>query len=247
MLSSYRDYLIIVFGILFSLLTAILAVALTNIIEIYSENHLIIIIIFCSVAIIILIKLFKRIIGLKFSEKTLNVSNLDTIQIRFEKEIIRIHSDVQKSFHICTVKDTIIFNLIFIIPIMLYCVIIFIITFFLMYIFIKFQDLIKFYQLPNEMRLIIFIGFLLILFYKSSSILIKIYESLVKHFKHTIEYIWNCGLFILNPEECHVIFNSNNDTVVIKFLSEEEYLYIEKMIRNLDIEYTDDTSIPICE
>lgn len=242
MLSSYRDYILIVFGILFSLLTAILAAALVNVFRIYFEEYLTMVIVLCVVAISVLIKLFKRIIGLKLLEETLDAHNLDMIQVRFEKEIKRIHSDVRKIFHISTVKGKIIYNILLTPLALLYFFALFFIALFFTYLFIKFQEIMNFHQLPEETVLVIFSGTIILLIYKTSPLINQVGALLAKPFKHIVEFAWNWGPF-LNPKECHVIFDSHNDTVLIRFLSEEEYLSIEKMIRDLGLEYADDTAI----
>jgi hypothetical protein len=244
-IGGYRDYVIFIFGSAISLVTAILAVAINAAYRMYFEKYPFLLIFLCAAAIGILFKLFRRAIGLKLDEKVLYGSNVDEIQERFKDEARREHPDLQISRHFYSLWGGIAYQ---ILSTLLFLCLIAIMTLGLLLVYIPIQFVLSILLTEGMLKLAESVTFLILLgigvsfvVNRSTPLFESLEKSLTRRWRHGKEFIWNSQLLQLDHKECHVIFCPPKDQILIRFFDEEESLKVERKIRELGLECSDET------
>lgn len=241
MISSFRDYVIFMFGTAISLVTAILAVAINAAYRTYFEKHPFLMIFLCIAMIMILFGSFRKAVGLKFNEKTLCGYNIGEIQKRFEDEMYEEHPDLRKSYHFYSLLGRLGYELLICLLHLSIPLVIGLALFPVAYAFFWFVSIVS----PNEgvlrfaeailIAVLLFIGIPLYV-RRFAPIIESLEEFIITRFKHEEEFAWNCHLLQLNSKECHVIFHPYRNQIIIKFFDENESLKVENKIRELGLE-----------
>jgi hypothetical protein len=219
---SFQNYVAVVCGAGLAFLTAIISSAVFARFDISFRENWLWIIFFSSVAILILLWIFQRSIGITLEEYTFDTQNIENIMVNFEERIERIFEDNTKVevFNIWKIK------LIFADIIVILSILIWI---FILYFISSFMNIFQ-----NEMIVFVFI-FLFLLTVKFLGMFVR---KWLKQYVYKTEYYWKLrSILFRDPRECHVEFYNGQNRIKVK------YFYDEELFRVMEI--LEDSGLPL--